>query len=163
MSLLATLFPPVLTSLLILLVSHVLLTLFAFALTHALSLVVRDEQPLHHSNDPDLPRKENTVAIMLGGFLGGLHLVLVFVGLPLLGHAEDSFAMRVFFSGAVLAAGLMGIVVGGVVAWIVWGVVGDLVARVAGRAENEGAEQDVEAAVVGEPLLLEKEEHAEKA
>lgn len=91
---------------------------YAHILCFAGSLVLRNEQSLEHSNDPDLPKKEQWAALSLTGVLAAVHLMLVFVGLDLLGHGGESFAMKVILSCAFLAAGTTGIVIGGIVVWL---------------------------------------------
>ncbi|KAL1297598.1 hypothetical protein AAFC00_006160 [Neodothiora populina] len=92
---------------------------YAHVLCFACSLVLRNEQSLEHSNDPDLPKKEQTASLMLTGFLTGLHLVIIFVALPLAGHDSDSFIMKVVLSCAVLAASTTAAVIGGIMLYLI--------------------------------------------
>lgn len=101
-----------------LVISIGIIAAYSHVLCFATSLVIRDEQSLGHSNDPDLPKKEQTAALILTAFLSGLHIMLIFFGLPLLGHDSDSFLMKVLFSCAVLAGVTTGVIIGGIVLYL---------------------------------------------
>ena len=120
---------------------------YSFMLCYATSLVLRNEQSLEHSNDPDLPNKEQTCALMLTGFLGGIHVMLVFYGIPLLHQSEDSFPMRLMFSCAILAAVTTGLIVGGIILYLtvpaLWSCGASLVRRVKGSSKKPDVEQRV--------------------
>lgn len=92
---------------------------YAHILCFATSLVLRDEQSLEHSTDPDLPKKEQTAAFMLTGLLVGVHIMTIFFGLELLGLKDDSFLMNVIMSCAIIAAGTTGLVFGGMMLWLI--------------------------------------------
>lgn len=91
---------------------------YSFVISHAAGLVLRGEQSLGHTNDPDVPRKEQTATYLLTGFLGGIHMVMIFFGLPLLGHGSDSILMRALFSCAILVAVTTGLIIGGIIVYL---------------------------------------------
>lgn len=128
---------------------------YSHVLSYATGLVLRDEQSLEHSNDPDLPKKEQTAALMLSGFLGGIHLMMVFLGLPLLGYGDDSFLMKNLLSCAILAAVTTGFVVGGIILYLIVPAFVACGSSVSRRVRGTPKATDVEAASETKKALLE--------
>ncbi|KAI5206709.1 hypothetical protein E4T39_02324 [Aureobasidium subglaciale] len=69
-------------------------------------------------SESDLPSKENTASILMSAMLSGFHVTFVFFGLPLFGHAADSFVMRLIYSTAIISALTTGVALSTIVLYL---------------------------------------------
>lgn len=88
-----------------LLLSIGIITAFSFMVCHGFGAAMdpRGAQ-VDEDDESDVPSKENTASIFMSAMLSGFHVTFVFFGLPLFGHATESFVMRLIYSTAIIAA-----------------------------------------------------------
>ena len=88
-----------------LLISLGLITAFSFMVCYGFGAVMeQNNSSIDDESESYVPSKENTASIFMSAMLSGFHVTFVFFGLPLFGHATESFVMRLIYSTAIIAA-----------------------------------------------------------
>jgi hypothetical protein len=128
-----------------LLISIGFITAFSFVICYGFGAIMEPKEAAF--DQAETPSKENTASIFMSAMLSGFHTTFVFFGLPLFGHAVDSFAMRLIYSLAIVAAITTGVAVGTIFVYLAipailscFGGAGRLVRRIPTTTE-----QDIEA------------------
>ncbi|KAH0161114.1 hypothetical protein KCU67_g6460, partial [Aureobasidium melanogenum] len=87
-----------------LLLSIGFVTVFSFMVCYGFGAAMDPNSAQVDDDESDVPSKENTASIFMSAMLSGFHVTFVFFGLPLFGHATESFVMRLIYSTAIIAA-----------------------------------------------------------
>jgi hypothetical protein len=140
-----------------LLVSIGFITAFSFMVCYGFGAVMESKDTPIVDEDSDVPSKENTAAIFMSAMLSGFHTTFVFFGLPLFGHTE-SFAMRLIYSTAIIAALTTGVALSTIVVYLVAPVVSSCWSGLTRCIRKTPAkdQQDIEAQHEQEAFLDEK-------
>lgn len=101
-----------------LLISVGFITAFSFIVCYGFGAIMEPQQTTFDDESDDVPSKENTASIFMSAMLSGFHITFVFFGLPLFGHAADSFVMRLIYSIAIIAALTTGVALGTIVIYL---------------------------------------------
>ncbi|CAD0098457.1 unnamed protein product [Aureobasidium mustum] len=114
-------------------------------------------------DESDVPSKENTASIFMSAMLSGFHVTFVFFGLPLFGHATESFVMRLIYSTAIIAALTTAVALSTIVFYLLAPVVSACWRGITGLFRKTPAqdEQDIEAQHEREAFLDEKKLESE--
>jgi len=139
-----------------LLISLGFITAFSFMVCYGFGAVMESKDtPI--DDDSDVPSKENTAAIFMSAMLSGFHTIFVFFGLPLFGHNE-SFAMRLIYSTAIIAALTTGVALSTIVVYLVAPVISSGWSGLTRCIRKTPAkdQQDIEAQYEQEAFLDEK-------
>jgi len=139
-----------------LLISLGFITAFSFMVCYGFGAVMESKDtPI--DDDSDVPSKENTAAIFMSAMLSGFHTTFVFFGLPLFGHNE-SFAMRLIYSTAIIAALTTGVALSTIVVYLVAPVISSGWSGLTRCIRKTPAkdQQDIEAQYEQEAFLDEK-------
>ncbi|CAD0110949.1 unnamed protein product [Aureobasidium uvarum] len=142
-----------------LLLSLSFITAFSFMVCYGFGAAMDPkETTFEDDSESDIPSKENTASILMSAMLSGFHVTFVFFGLPLFGHATDSFVMRLIYSTAIIAALTTAVALSTIVAYLVAPIVSSCwngVARLFRKIPAQD-QQDLEAQHENETLLDEK-------
>lgn len=136
-----------------LLISIGFITAFSFVVCYGFGAIMESKETCY---DEDAPSKENTASVFMSAMLSGFHITFVFFGLPLFGHAADSFAMRLIYSIAIIAALTTGVAVGTIVIYLAIPAVRSCCNNIVRIIRKTPAEQDIEAQVESQAFLDEK-------
>ncbi|KAI5247602.1 hypothetical protein E4T43_01968 [Aureobasidium subglaciale] len=102
-----------------LLISIGFITAFSFMVCYGFGACMEPQQTAIDEPESELPSKENTASIFMSAMLSGFHVTFVFFGLPLFGHAADSFVMRLIYSTAIISALTTGVALSTIVVYLV--------------------------------------------
>jgi uncharacterized membrane protein YeiB len=141
-----------------LLISLSFITAFSFMVCYGFGAVMESKDTPIVDDESDVPSKENTATIFMSAMLSGFHTTFVFFGLPLFGHATESFVMRLIYSTAIIAALTTGVAISTIVVYLVAPVVSSCwngVVRCIGKNPAQD-QQDIEAQHEQEAFLDEK-------
>ncbi|KAI4727538.1 hypothetical protein E4T49_04711 [Aureobasidium sp. EXF-10728] len=142
-----------------LLLSLGFITAFSFMVCYGFGAAMESKDTAFDDDaESDVPSKENTASIFMSAMLSGFHVTFVFFGLPLFGHATDSFVMRLIYSTAIIAALTTGVALSTIVVYLVAPVVSSCWNGIARPFRKTPArdQQDIEAQHESETLLDEK-------
>lgn len=139
-----------------LLISIGFISAFSFIVCYGFGAIMEPKDTSY--GESDAPSKENTASIFMAAMLSGFHITFVFFGLPLFGHAADSFAMRLIYSIAVIAALTTGVALGTIVIYLAIPAVRACCTKLVSLIGKTPAEQDIEAQTENEAFLDEKKE-----
>jgi len=140
-----------------LLISLGFITAFSFMVCYGFGAVMGPKDtPV--DDESDVPSKENTAAIFMSAMLSGFHTTFVFFGLPLFGHATESFVMRLIYSTAIIAALTTAVALSTILVYLVAPIVSSCWSGVVRCFRKTPAEdqQDIEAQHEREAFLDEK-------
>ncbi|KAH0294829.1 hypothetical protein M436DRAFT_82258 [Aureobasidium namibiae CBS 147.97] len=140
-----------------LLISLGFITAFSFMVCYGFGAVMEPKDtPV--DDESDVPSKENTAALFMSAMLSGFHTTFVFFGLPLFGHATESFVMRLIYSTAIIAALTTAVALSTILVYLVAPIVSSCWSGVARRFRKTPAQdqQDIEAQHEREAFLDEK-------
>jgi hypothetical protein len=140
-----------------LLISLGFIIAFSFIVCYGFGAVMESKDtPV--DDESDVPSKENTAAIVMSAMLSGFHVTFVFFGLPLFGHATESFVMRLIYSTAIIAALTTGVALSMIIVYLVAPVVSSCWSGMIRCVRKTPAQdqQDIEAQHEREAFLDEK-------
>ncbi|KAG9699402.1 hypothetical protein KCU95_g1722, partial [Aureobasidium melanogenum] len=141
-----------------LLLSVGIITAFSFMVCYGFGAAMDPKGVQVEDEESDVPSKENTASIFMSAMLSGFHVTFVFFGLPLFGHATESFVMRLIYSTAIIAALTTAVALSTIVFYLIAPVVSACwngVSRLFRKTPVQD-EQDIEAQHEREAFLDEK-------
>ncbi|KAG9856342.1 hypothetical protein KCU98_g1928, partial [Aureobasidium melanogenum] len=141
-----------------LLLSIGIITAFSFMVCYGFGAAMDPMGAQVDDDESDVPSKENTASIFMSAMLSGFHVTFVFFGLPLFGHATESFVMRLIYSTAIIAALTTAVALSTIIFYLIAPVVSTCWNGIFGLLRKTPAqdEQDIEAQHEREAFLDEK-------